>query len=161
MFLLFCGPEKKRRAPDLPRGKSLGDNIDTLHPSYIDTDWVLKRRRIKWERWEDKGGFNMLWSHQGKTQLKPKSITDITMADDLGVEVGPEITSKVTTNQKRHATLDSPPSLKKFKVQNEASTSATNQMNGNDDMELHFSMVLSLSPPEGGEADLIQPTRFL
>lgn len=83
------------------------------------------------------------------------------MADDFGVEVVPEITSKISNNKKRPAVLDSPPTLKKFKCQNEASTSAANPVDGNEDMELQFSMVLSLSPPEGVGADLIQPTRFL
>ena len=103
----------------------------------------------------------MWWIHQGEAQLKPKSITDVTMAEDFGVEAGPEITSKISNTQKRYVVLDSPPILKKFKFQNEASTSSATPVDGNKDMELQFSMVLSLSPPEGVGADLIQPIRFL
>ena len=139
----------------------MGESIETLHPNYIDTDWVVKRRHVKWERWESKGGFNMWWIDKDEAQLKPKSITDIIMAEDFGVEAGTEITSKLSSSQKRHATQDVPFSLKKFKARNKASTSATVLAAGNDDMELQFSMVLFLSPPEGVGADLIQPTRFL
>lgn len=64
-------PRKKRRAPDLPRSESVGTSIDSLHPSYVDADWALKRCRIKWERWEGKGGFNI--------KVKPSSSQNLSL----------------------------------------------------------------------------------
>lgn len=148
-------PTKKRRGPALVRSKSVGGSVDLLHRSYINTDWALKRQRLKWEWWESKGGFSMWWLDKGDLTLKPKSITDLVMAEDFGVEAAEEITSNLSLSLKRHAMPDLSLSFKKCKHDNKASSSHNVPADLKDGMALQFSMVLSLSPPECVGADLI------
>lgn len=104
----------------------------------------------------------MWWLDKGDLKLKSKSNnTDLVMAEDFGVEVGDEIKSKLSLSLKRHAMSSLTSSLKQFKYDSEASTSTTAPADLKDDMELQFSMVLSLYPPEGVGSDLIQPTRLI
>lgn len=49
-----------------------------------------KKRRI--EAWDAKGGFT-IWDSTAPSDYKAKAITDVSLAQALGVEVGPEITS--------------------------------------------------------------------
>ncbi|KMT17134.1 hypothetical protein BVRB_2g040470 [Beta vulgaris subsp. vulgaris] len=77
------------------------------------------------------------------------------MAEDLGVEPGEEVLSKI--NHKRHALAISNQITKKIK--GGASTSTMLFDTGNDNMELQFSIILSLSlsPPTGVVAGHEQP----
>lgn len=80
--------------------------------------------------------------------LKSKTIIDLSMASDFGVEAVDEITSRLL--HKRSPTKVIPEAWsKKVKTMKNAST--------NDDMEMQFSLLLSFTPPYGGEADPSQP----
>ena len=77
-------------------------------------DWYLKWRRLRWRNWEQKGGFNIWFKDKQGVSLKSKSRTDLVMVDDLGVEAGMEITSKLAMKRSSidHDSTSAPKKLK-------------------------------------------------
>lgn len=109
----------------------------------------FKKRITRYEEWDSKGGFNIKPT-EAQSEFQAKVITDVSMAYVLGIEPGFSTTSQ--EHKKRHANA-SPMDPKDdwcFKHNKTSSqdmdvqAAATNE-HENEDMELHFSLVISVA----------------
>lgn len=105
-----------------------------VHLAYVEMDWATKRRKRK----------------DGDLCFQPKSLTDLQMAEDLGVGVRDEISSKF--RGKGAASFLGNQEMKKLKHGTHDSTNTSATL----DMKMEFSAAHSISPPSGLAVGLVQ-----
>lgn len=131
----------KRHFGPLTRSSSL----DAFEDPVVDSS--SPRKRGKWQRieqWEAKGGFNIA-SPFASAGFRAKALTDLSMAQTMGVEPGEEIMSHIS-KKRSAATSALLPAGKWIFKRIRGNREASKQHNTDDDnMDVRFSLMVKVS----------------